>query len=235
MKSDKKKSQETDREKIMLRFKQKCLKNITIKNPKMGGNWVARSRNSKAGRDSRREMLCGYNFVCVVKYKWKYFKQMGAEMDYVIKKISESPEWRDVAAIWFSSKWSVPLEAYQASMNEAVMNAKMASAVPEWYIVMLRGGQIIAGCGVIENDFHKRKDLRPNLCAVYVNEQHRCMGLAGELLNFVCSDMKSRGEEVLYLITDHVGFYERYGWEFHCMVENEGADDYETSRMYIHR
>ena len=35
----------------------------------------------------------------------------------------------------------------------------------------------------------------------------------------------------LYLITDHTGFYERYGWEFFCMVQ---GSDPEPSRMYVH-
>ena len=45
--------------------------------------------------------------------------------------------------------------------------------------------------------------------------------------------MKSKGIAPLYLVTDHAGFYERYGWEFLCMVCCE--DKPETSRMYIHR
>ena len=28
--------------------------------------------------------------------------------------------------------------------------------------------------GVIENDFHDRKDLTPNVCAVYTEEDCRC-------------------------------------------------------------
>lgn len=30
--------------------------------------------------------------------------------------------------------------------------------------------------GVIENDFHDRKDLTPNVCAVYT-EEYRCQGV----------------------------------------------------------
>ena len=37
----------------------------------------------------------------------------------------------------------------------------------------------------------------------------------------------------LYLVTDHTGFYERYGWEFLCMVQGDGEP--EKTRMYIHR
>ena len=37
----------------------------------------------------------------------------------------------------------------------------------------------------------------------------------------------------IYLLTDHTDFYERYGWEFLCLVQ--GNDEPEMSRMYIHR
>lgn len=53
------------------------------------------------------------------------------------------------------------------------------------------------------------------------------------LLNMVVEDMKAKGITPIYLVTDHTSFYERYGWEFLCMVQGEG-EDYMT-RMYIHR
>ena len=85
---------------------------------------------------------------------------------------------------------------------------------------------------MIENDFHKRKDLTPNVCAVYTEEAYRGKGIAGKLLDNVVIDMKAKGITPLYLITDHMNFYERYGWEFLTMVqEDEGG----LTRMYIHR
>ena len=94
-------------------------------------------------------------------------------------------------------------------------------------------GEIIAGAGVIENDFHQRKDLTPNVCAVYVEEAHRCKGIAGALLQSICRDMGELGVDTLYLVTDHTSFYERYGWEFLCMVEETGEP--RMTRMYIHQ
>ena len=75
-------------------------------------------------------------------------------------------------------------------------------------------GGIVGGLGAIENDFHDRKDLSPNVCAVYTEEGYRGQGIAGRLLDIAVEDMRSKGISPLYLITDHVGFYERYGWEF---------------------
>ena len=87
--------------------------------------------------------------------------------------------------------------------------------------------------GVIENDFHDRKDLAPNVCAVYTEEIFRGEGIAGRLLDMVVEDMRGKGIIPLYLITDLTGFYERYGWEFFCMVQ--GNEDPGMTRMYIHR
>ena len=46
-------------------------------------------------------------------------------------------------------------------------------------------------------------------------------------------DLRFKGISPVYLVTDHTGFYERYGWEFLCMVQGDGESD--TTRMYIHR
>ena len=148
-------------------------------------------------------------------------------MQYDIVKITDRPSLIQQAAEWFSEKWHIPTEAYLKSMDEAIHGEK---ADPQWYLA-LENGRIIGGMGVIENDFHPRKDLAPNVCAVYTEEDCRGHGIAGKLLDFVCADMKANGVDTLYLLTDHTSFYERYGWEFYCIIENNG----ETSRVYIHK
>ena len=120
------------------------------------------------------------------------------------------------------------MKAYKESMQECL---KQYNIIPQWYIV-LQNNHIIAGLGVIENDFHNRKDLTPNICAVYVKESYRGQGIAGNMLNFVCDDMKKKGIDTLYLVTDHTSFYEWYDWQFFCMVQCDGEQT--MSRMYIH-
>ena len=90
-----------------------------------------------------------------------------------------------------------------------------------------------AGIGVIENDFHERKDLSPNVCAVCVQPQYRRKGIAREMLSTVCDEFERAGIDTLYLLTDHTDFYERCGWEFLCAVKADGES--KLSRMYVHR
>lgn len=149
-------------------------------------------------------------------------------MEYKILNLRTHPGLLDQAAAWFHEKWGVPLEAYRESMEQCL---KGGGPVPQWYTAM-DGGTIIGGLGVIENDFHDRKDLAPNVCAVYVEEACRCQGIAGALLDHVCQDMSALGVHTLYLLTDHTSFYERYGWRFLCMAQGDGED--EPSRIYIH-
>lgn len=150
-------------------------------------------------------------------------------MQYQILRLVDKPELKEPAAQWFHEKWQIPLKAYLESMEDCLSRKK---PVPQWYLAM-ENHRIIGGLGVIDNDFHNRPDLTPNVCAVYTEADKRCQGIAGALLHDVCADMKEKGISTLYLITDHTSFYERYGWEFLCMVQ--GNDEPEMSRMYIHQ
>ena len=138
------------------------------------------------------------------------------------------PALKEYAADWFHSKWGVPKETYLDCMD-AYLRGKTELG---WYLC-LEGDRIVGGMGVIENDFHNRKDLSPNICAVYTEEAYRNQGIAGNLLNMTVNDLSQKGITPVYLVTDHVGFYERYGWEFLCMVQGDGEP--EMSRMYIRR
>lgn len=142
--------------------------------------------------------------------------------------LRERPQLKERAAEWFHSKWWVPTEAYLECMEAYLGNATEYG----WYLCM-DGDKIIGGLGVIENDFHDRKDLTPNVCAVYTEEEYRCQGIAGKLLDMAVEDLRAKGISPVYLITDHTGFYERYDWEFFCMVQGDGEPD--MTRMYIHR
>lgn len=146
----------------------------------------------------------------------------------IFLNLRDCPDLIDSAATWFHEKWGVPIKAYQECMR-AYLNHETEYG---WYLC-LHDGQIIGGLGVIENDFHDRKDLKPNICSVYTEEKFRKKGIARYLLNMAVEDLRSKGISPVYLLSDHSGFYERYGWEFFCMAK--GIDGSYLSRMYIHR
>lgn len=148
------------------------------------------------------------------------------ELSYMT--LRDKPEIKDAAAEWFHGNWGVPKEAYLECMDD-YLNKDTEYG---WYLC-LDDDKIVGGLGVIENDFHDRKDLKPNVCAVYTSEEYRNRGIAGALLDMVVEDMRSKGITPLYLVSDHIGFYERYGWEFLCMAQ--GDDEPEMTRVYMHK
>ena len=146
-------------------------------------------------------------------------------MNYIT--LRERPELENQAAKWFHEKWKVPQEAYLECM-EAYLSGETEYG---WYLC-LDEDRIVGGLGVIENDFHDRKDLTPNICAVYTEKEYRKRGIAGRLLNKAVEDLRTKGITPVYLLTDHTGFYERYGWEFYCLAQGDGEQ--QPSRLYVH-
>lgn len=144
-----------------------------------------------------------------------------------IIRLANHPELVEQAASWFSSKWSIEVEAYRDSIKTSISHKE---GIPQCYVILDDNQNIIAGVGIIENDFHSRKDLMPNLCALYVDNAYRKQNLARQLLDFARADIKKMGFEQLYLITDLNDFYERCGWKFLTLVD---TDDGEMIKMYV--
>ena len=113
---------------------------------------------------------------------------------YTYITLREKPDLKETAAEWFHNKFGVPAKAYLDCM-EAYLKGETEYG---WYLC-LDGDRIVGGMGVIENDFHDRKDLSPNICAVFTETEYRCKGIAGHLLNMVVEDLRTRGISPVYL------------------------------------
>jgi len=144
-----------------------------------------------------------------------------------ILRLSDYPQYKEMAAQWFSEKWQIPVEAYLEIIQISI---DQKHAIPQWYIVLNKDKHLIAGSGVIDNDFHERKDLTPNLCALFVEENYRNQNIAKHILDFIREDLSNQGIQTLYLITDHTEFYEKCGLRFLMLVKDEEG---EMVRMYV--
>ena len=128
-----------------------------------------------------------------------------------IISIRENREYKDIAIEYFSSKWpSAPKIVYEDSINHCINSP---SPLPQWYLLE-KDGELIGCAGLVTNDFVSRMDLWPWLCALYIEEKHRGNSYAALLLEKVKEDSVKLGFDSLYLTTDHIGYYERYGFEY---------------------
>lgn len=121
----------------------------------------------------------------------------------------ENPGARERIADYIKSKWAGPesLRVY----DDCVAHA--GHPLPEWYVLV--DGERFAGCaGLIMNDFISRQDLWPWLCALYVEPDMRGRALGRLLIERARADARKAGFPHIYLCTDHVGYYEKYGFAY---------------------
>lgn len=172
----------------------------------------------------------GFNIIETVRGRMpgneKFIIDVHVMKQYDLIEISQRPELIEKFAKWESEQWGIPQEAYLESMNESIQNI---NSMPRWYVLLNKADEIVGGAGVIENDYHERKDLSPNICALYIEEEYRGEGLAKYLLNSIRKDLYILGYSKVYLITDHTAFYEKCGWHYIGDIKD---DEGEMTRMY---
>lgn len=129
-----------------------------------------------------------------------------------ILSVREHPQILNAAIAYIQSKWAT--EASKAVYEDCMRHCVDAKApLPQWYL--LCDGDRAVGCaGLIANDFISRMDLYPWACALYVEPTHRGHRYGSLLLEKASADARAAGFPGLYLCTDHIGYYERYGFEY---------------------
>jgi len=127
-----------------------------------------------------------------------------------IVSVRENPGIKDQTIDYISSKWNVSRIIYQDSIDHCI---DTPSPLPQWYL--LKKKEDIVGCaGLVTNDFISRMDLYPWLCALFIEEKYRGNAYGLLLIKKAMQDAKSVGFPNLYLCTEHIGYYEKYGFRY---------------------
>ena len=128
-----------------------------------------------------------------------------------IISIRENPDYKDQAIRYFQQSWpSVWPIIYEDCINHCITATNF---LPQWYLLEDEG-QIIGCAGLITNDFISRGDLYPWINALFIDENHRGNEYGSLLIDKAKRDAKKGGFSHVYLCTDHIGYYEKYGFTY---------------------
>lgn len=105
------------------------------------------------------------------------------------------------------------------------------SVLGEGTVYLLADGEKVAGfLTLTRQDCIDDESLYPWVGFVYTFPEYRGNRYAGKLLAHAEAEARKRGYEKVYIATDHIGLYEKYGFTY---LENR-VDVYgEDSRIYI--
>lgn len=128
-----------------------------------------------------------------------------------IISVRETPEYKQKAIQYLQNSWS---EISPIIYEDCVTHCINASQpLPQWYLLE-KDDEIIGCAGLITNDFVSRMDLYPWICAIFIDENHRGNAYGSILIDKAKADTKAFGFAHLNLCTDHVGYYEKYGFNY---------------------
>ena len=97
-------------------------------------------------------------------------------------------------------------------------------------LLLVDGDELVSYCTYAEKDDIQPTDLTPWVGFVYTFPAHRGHRYAGLLFDEVERLAKEEKVTQIYLSTNYIGLYEKYGWEFFAMMEDMDGD---PSRVYV--
>ena len=96
--------------------------------------------------------------------------------------------------------------------------------------MLTEGDELISFCTLAEKDDIQPTELTPWIGFVYTFPQHRGHRYSGGLLSHAEEKARVQGADRVHISTNHNGLYEKFGYEFFCMMKDIDGED---SRVYI--
>jgi N-acetylglutamate synthase-like GNAT family acetyltransferase len=144
-----------------------------------------------------------------------------------VVNVREQLEYKEKAISYFQRVWAN--EQSQSVYEDCITRSTTTkNPLPVWYL-LLNNSEIIGCAGLITNDFNSCMDLCPWLCALYIEPSYRGNDYGSILISKIKDDVEKLGFPKVFLCTDHIGYYEKYGFHYICDCYHPWG---EKSRVY---
>lgn len=141
------------------------------------------------------------------------------------ESINEQKQWIDKirACDWGASKFLADL-LEQNRFHNVLGNGSL--------FIMADGEKLVSFCTLTCRDCIKDDALFPWIGFVFTSPEYRGKRYSGEVIESACKRALRQGFDKVYLATDHIGLYEKYGFTY---MESRTDIYGEESRIYFRK
>lgn len=100
-------------------------------------------------------------------------------------------------------------------------------------LMLTEGERIISFCTLASVDDVQPTDLTPWIGWIYTFPQYRGNRYAGLLLQYAENLAKADGHQSVYISTNHIGLYEKYGYSLHKIMKDIEGEDTRVYKKYL--
>lgn len=125
-----------------------------------------------------------------------------------IVSITDIPEYRDTLVAYVTSHWPPVIEHFK-NVLDACFDTD--TPLPQCF-VLLEEKTIIGFYQIIEHELITNQNLSPWLSCIFIDENKRGQRLSEKLTTHGRSIAGQLGYKKVYVTTDHIQFYEKFGF-----------------------
>jgi len=132
-----------------------------------------------------------------------------------IYNIKEKPEYIKEVAILTHNEWGSKtnsLEEYNYKINKKIDKIKGLLEKKDYCkLILLDNDTLVGFISIFPQDGSDRLDLTPWYATMYVKEEYRGLGYSKILNDAILDEAKRLGYKKIYLKTDLINYYEKFG------------------------
>lgn len=132
-----------------------------------------------------------------------------------IYNIKEKEEFLEEVAILTQKMWgskNLTFDEFSKKVNKKIEKIKNNFDNPFYSkLILVDKDKLIGFISIFPSDCDERKDLFPWYATMYVKEEYRSNGYSKILNDAILEEAKRKGFKRLYLKTDLVNYYEKFG------------------------
>ena len=91
-------------------------------------------------------------------------------------------------------------------------------------------GEIVGITSIMKTDYYPLPEVFPWISSVFVTEEYRGYRISENLIDAANGYAKKNGFDRTYIPSEHIGLYEKYGYNFLKQITNYGN---EVDRLYV--